>query len=66
MSVNLENEVVLTPENQLLLSIISLAAEELLIKVNKSKAFHGKKKPQKTKIEGNFLNLVKGIHKTHI
>ena len=44
---NQENEVGLTPENQLMLSIMSIGAEKLLIKVNKSKAFHGKKKNSK-------------------
>ena len=50
-----------------MLSIMSIGAEKLLIKVNKSKAFHGKKKKLKRlKIEGNFLKLVKGIYETRI
>ena len=65
---NLENEVGLTPENQLMLSIISIGAEKLLIKVNKSKAFHGKKeKTQKTKNWRKLSQLGKGhLWNSHI
>lgn len=54
---NSENEVGLTPENQLMLSIISTDAENYWSKSTNQKLFHGKKKKKNFKrltTEGNF------------